>query len=46
MKYNLLTGMGGSANMAKNLQGSAIPGRFKAIKTPNVMGINALEAVD
>jgi hypothetical protein len=46
MKHHLLTGKGGSANMAKNLQSSAVSGRLEAIKTPNVMGINALEAVN
>jgi hypothetical protein len=46
MKDYLLPGSGSGANMAQNLQGSAVSGRFEAIKTPNVMGINALEAVN
>ena len=46
MKHHLLPGMRGGAHMAKNLQGSAVSGRLKAIKTPNVMGINALKAVN
>jgi hypothetical protein len=46
MKHHLLPGKGGSAHMTKNLQGSAVSGRFEAIKTPNVMGINALKAIN
>jgi hypothetical protein len=46
MKYNLLPGKGGGAHMTKNLQSSTVSGRFEAIKTPNVMGINALKAVN
>jgi hypothetical protein len=46
MKHHLLPGKGGGAHVAKNLQGSAVSGRFEAIKAPNMMGIYALEAVN
>jgi hypothetical protein len=42
MKHHLLPGKGCGAHMAKNLQSSAVSGRFEAIKAPNVMGIYAL----